>query len=318
MDWRFIVVALLSVVAHVVLMYHFARTPLPAQQPQKLEQISERFAKLIIEKPLPKLNEKKNLPKGEATSSQTTTTTQEPVEPAAQSEQRKAVEQAAAQKAVTSHTARVEQKIRTVGVLGMLTGTGTTAKGPAVVDVLGAVQGGKERFQDLESALDNMTGLQRTADAAVAQKPLVKSKEVSLGHTESIDHLIAGIGSAQTAQLEKKGAFIVEKPESIEGAASASAKRDFKAINKVVMERKMGINMTYQKYLKRDPALGGKITVRFTIAASGEVVSVDILENTTGSAEFEEEIARKVRMWQFEAIAEGDATVTFPFVFRPS
>jgi len=76
--------------------------------------------------------------------------------------------------------------------------------------------------------------------------------------------------------------------------------------------------MSYEKFLERNPGLSGKVTVRFTIAASGSVSSVSILENTTGNNELEQEIIRKVRMWQFEAISEGDATVTYPFVFMPA
>ena len=61
--------------------------------------------------------------------------------------------------------------------------------------------------------------------------------------------------------------------------------------------------------------LSGKITVRFTISASGSVTMVKVLENTTGNTELENEIMRKIKMWQFEPIAEGDVTVSYPFVF---
>ncbi len=76
--------------------------------------------------------------------------------------------------------------------------------------------------------------------------------------------------------------------------------------------------MTYQHHLKRNPSLEGKVTIRFTIAATGSVVSVQILENTTGSTELESEITRKVKMWRFAPIAQGEVSVTYPFVFRPS
>ena len=41
---------------------------------------------------------------------------------------------------------------------------------------------------------------------------------------------------------------------------------------------------------------------------------VKVLENTTGNTS-ENEIMRKIKMWQFEPIAEGDVTVSYPFVF---
>ena len=48
------------------------------------------------------------------------------------------------------------------------------------------------------------------------------------------------------------------------------------------------------------------------------ITDIQILENSTGSAELERDIKRKVRMWRFPTIPEGDATVTYPFIFRPS
>jgi TonB family protein len=76
--------------------------------------------------------------------------------------------------------------------------------------------------------------------------------------------------------------------------------------------------MSYEKFLKRDPSLKGKITVRFTITAEGTVNNIQILENTTGNTDLEAEIVRKVKMWTFDSVGEGDVTVTYPFVFSPS
>jgi hypothetical protein len=45
---------------------------------------------------------------------------------------------------------------------------------------------------------------------------------------------------------------------------------------------------------------------------------VEIVENTTGNKDLEDEITRKVAMWKFEAIGDGDVTVTYPFVFQPA
>jgi len=86
----------------------------------------------------------------------------------------------------------------------------------------------------------------------------------------------------------------------------------------VVASHKTSIRMSYEKYLKRIPDLAGKVTVRFTISATGRVTIVQILENTTACKELERDIVRKVKMWRFEAIPEGDVTVTYPFLFRSS
>jgi len=310
----FVVIVLLSIVIHLSFMVFINRYRLKPAEVKVIEEVPERFAKLIIEKPIPKTEPVKPNPDQAAENVRQQTVPKEPapvaggpVTPAAQAKAKRSVE---------ARVARVEQKLRTVGVLGMLTGVGTTAKGPSVVDVLGSLNDKRESTVDLESALDKMTGLQKTKNIDVLDRKLVKSKELSTSHKESIDDLLANVGRSEVVtDLVKKGSFIIQKPESIEGAASSNAKRDNSAINAIVASHKTSIRMSYEKYLKRNPSLAGKVTVRFTIAASGSVTKTVVVENSTGNSELEEEIIRKIRMWTFDPIAEGDVTVTYPFVF---
>lgn len=317
MDKRFATLLIISTFLASVLIYLIHTQDLPPEEVVVIEEIPERFAKLIIDKPLPKADKKQS--KTETSEDISVESSIEDIEETPKTAaERKVVEKKAAQKAVAQRAAKVEKKMRTVGVLGMLTGTGTTAKGPSVVDVLGDMNRNKNKFQDLEAALENMSGLQNTKSPEVLSKKLVKSKDVKIDHREKIDALVSNVGSAQTATLAKKGNFVIQRPESIEGAGSSNDKRDNSAVNKVVSSNKVSIRMSYEKYLKQIPDLAGKITVRFTISASGRITSVQILENTTGSTELENDIKRKVRMWRFAPIPEGDVTVTYPFIFRPS
>ena len=324
-DLRFIILVILSLLVHGALVYKIRTVKLKPVQPMKLEQIPERFAKLILEKPLPKPEAKKPQTKTAGTETKDGGTAETIInesggtaENLVQGSKITARERAVAQKKVAARIARVESKIRTVGVLGMLTGVGSTAKGPAVVDVLGTTGARKERSVNLDQELANMTGLVVAKNVEVTQRKLVKSKDVEVEHKEAIDDLIAGVTVAKTNELAKRGEIIIQKPESIEGAASSNAKRDNNAINAAVSSHKASIKMSYEKYLKRNPTLAGKITIHFTITAAGTVSMVKVLDNTTGDMEFEQELVRKVKMWQFDPINEGDVTVTYPFVFTPS
>ncbi|MBN1758455.1 MAG: energy transducer TonB [Chitinispirillaceae bacterium] len=315
-DRSFLIIATLSIVIHFVFIFLVKVYVVPPQQATVIEEVPERFAKLIIEKPLPKTETTKKATEKTSETAKTaiekTDSKPAPTGPVTTQQRTKA------RKSVDARVARVEQKIRTVGVLGMLTGVGTTAKGPSVVDVLGTLKDRKEHKVDLESALDKMTGLQKTKQVDLLDRKLVKSKDVAISHKEDIDDLLANVGGAKTVDLAKKGSFIIQKPQSIEGAASSNAKRDNDAISAIVSSHKTSIRMSYERYLKREPTLAGKITVRFTIAASGSVAMVTIVENTTGNTELEKEIMRKIRMWRFETITDGDVTVTYPFVFAPA
>ena len=308
---------LVSLALHSGTVVFFRQIEILPVKTKSIEQIPERFAKLIIEKPIPK-ESKKKLETAGSTRSAT-----EQAEATKTSVAKEAADQgkgpsAAVKKNVARQVARVEQKIRTVGVLGMLTGVGSTAKGPAVVDVLGAAGRKKERLQDLDKALAEVSGLQQSRSIDIVQRRLVKSKDVEIAHKESIDDLIAGIGAAKASDLSKRGDIVISRPESIEGAASSSAKRDITAINAIVASHKTSVRLSYERFLKKSPTLAGKITIRFTIDAAGNVTKMEVLENTTGNKELEKEILRKVKMWKFEEIPEGEVTITYPLIFQPA
>ncbi|MBN1128644.1 MAG: energy transducer TonB [Chitinispirillaceae bacterium] len=319
-DPRFFFLVTFSALLHIGIIYYAYRIKVPPPHIVDIEKVPDRFARLIIEKPIPKTDAQKKMAEKQAQKIEPKPVVEKKVEPKPGEGAPKisAAQREKARKSVAVRAARVEQRMRSVGVLGMLTGVGATAKGPAVVDVLGAMGTRKESTQNLDDALAKMSGLRQADNEEILQKKLVKSKDVAVQHKEEIDDLIASVGTARSVDLAKRGEFVIQKPESIEGAASSNVKRDNNAINAVVASHKASIRMSYEKYLKRDPSLAGKVTVRFTITASGGVSTVSILENSTGSADLEQEITRKIRMWRFESIPEGDVTVTYPFVFTPA
>lgn len=314
-DRGFLFIALISILIHSLFLFFIKRQELPPPETIAIEEVPERFAKFIIEKPIPKeIKQQKKIENNGEKSTDDTKKIEKPIPTDAPITKTR---RAKAKKKIEDRAVHVEKKMRTVGVLGMLTGVGSTAKGPSVVDVLGVIDK-KDKRVDLDAALENMTGLQKTKNVDVLSTKLVKSKELADSRHQDIDNLLASVGKATTIDLAKKGSFIIQKPESIEGAASSNSKRDNNAINAIVASHKTSIRMSYERYLKREPTLAGKITVRFTIAASGKIARVTVIENTTGNTALENEIVRKIKFWKFDEIAEGDVTVTYPFVFAPA
>jgi TonB family protein len=314
----FFILVIFSIALHAGIILHVNRMNLAPKKAMSIEEIPDRLVRFIIEKPLPK-NTPAGKPAAKTQDKLTDAAAQKPAaQPVAQSQNRTSPPLVSGENAALRQ-ARVENKIRTVGVLGLLTGVGSTAAGPAVVDVLGADGTRKERNQDLELALLNQTGLIKTGSAGILNRKLVQSKEAPMSdRREEIDELLE-MGNTATRDLVKTGgSIIIKPPESIEGAASSNTLRSEKSIGEIVARRRAGIMMTYDKYLRREPGLGGKITVRFTISAAGTVTRVIILENTTGSSAFEQELVRKIKFWKFEQVLEGDVTVTYPFLFNPS
>ncbi|MDG5813618.1 AgmX/PglI C-terminal domain-containing protein [Chitinispirillales bacterium ANBcel5] len=299
----FLALILASVILHFLILYYSNKNLVHYVEDVEIDTVPERFARLIIEKPIPQdQSVKEFIKKSKVTHSD--------IETEIESKMAKTN----VEKKATETITKVEERVRNVGLLGMLTGTGKSANETSVPDVLGAIDR-KNRSNDLEEALKNIQGLRRVQKGDALEQKLVRRGVEASMQRENIDDLIAEIGSANVTTLSRKGDLFIERPEAIEGAGLTNVKRGQSAINSVVASHRSTIRLVYQRYLRRDPNLSGKITVKFTIKASGRVVDVVVIENSTGSESFKEEVIRRIQLWQFEKIPEGDVTVTYPFIF---
>jgi len=91
--------------------------------------------------------------------------------------------------------------------------------------------------------------------------------------------------------------------------------RSKQEIMAVVNARMPDLRKIYNKHLKAKPGLSGKITLKFTIAPSGNVIVINIVSSTTGDPEFDEAIKNAVIMWKWRTIRKGNTTPTIPFSF---
>jgi len=95
-----------------------------------------------------------------------------------------------------------------------------------------------------------------------------------------------------------------------------SGKRSRKSIMKTVMLNIQKLRFAYNKRLRERPGLWGKITVKYSIAEKGNVVSSSVLSSTIGDSELQNTIMDNVLRWQFDTLAIVDTTeVVYPFVF---
>lgn len=90
-----------------------------------------------------------------------------------------------------------------------------------------------------------------------------------------------------------------------------------RALIQEVVQRSMAqIRYCYQRQLQREPGLGGKVVVRFTIAADGSVSSASTKESTLANETVESCINGRFLRMEFPAIG-GTAIVSYPFLFSP-
>jgi TonB family protein len=93
-----------------------------------------------------------------------------------------------------------------------------------------------------------------------------------------------------------------------------SGSRSPESILRVIRSNIGGFQYSYQKYLRDNPNLGGKISLKFTIRPSGDIVEITIVSSNTGNGTLDEEIKDKARRMKFDQIEKGNVTVTYAFV----
>jgi hypothetical protein len=85
---------------------------------------------------------------------------------------------------------------------------------------------------------------------------------------------------------------------------------------KVVRRHQNEIRFCYESELPKSPDLAGKVTVAWTIGASGAVEMAEIADSGLANANVEACIVQKVRRWTFpEPKGGGEVAITFPWVF---
>ena len=99
----------------------------------------------------------------------------------------------------------------------------------------------------------------------------------------------------------------------IEGTLKASA------VARILRRGMAGLKGCYQRALKRNPKLSGKISVLLTINATGKVIKVEIDQDTVGDGAVNACIKSYARRWRFPAPEDGDKVeVSFAVGFQSS
>ena len=92
---------------------------------------------------------------------------------------------------------------------------------------------------------------------------------------------------------------------------------DKEIIRRVIRRHINDVKRIYERQLKTNPGLAGRLALRFTIGPDGRVASVSVQNSSLGSAPLERDLARAVGRWRFPAPAGGGVVhVSYPLVFR--
>ena len=123
-------------------------------------------------------------------------------------------------------------------------------------------------------------------------------------NTTRVDSPVAGLGPAG--------------PGASRTGSSGKASRSREEIELVFDKNKGAIFALYNRALRRDPSLEGKLVLRLTIAPNGAVTMCEIVSSELGDEELERKLVQRIKLFRFEAKDVEAITTTKPIDFFPA
>jgi protein TonB len=102
------------------------------------------------------------------------------------------------------------------------------------------------------------------------------------------------------------------------GRGERSAGRSIEEIQMVFDRNKGAIYSVYNRALRKDPTLQGKIVLQLTIAPSGKVTRCVLVTSELHDGVVSQKISQRVKLFNFEAKDVNEVTITYPIEFLPA
>lgn len=310
-DWFFTTVAAVSFLLHLVFVIYLRNVDWPRKP--DIEAVPDRFVQMVVKK-----EEKKPEPKKEEVAKVDETKKEEkkkgdeekkqaPKKELTEEEKAKIAEAKA--KADAERRARLAEQVKSTGLLKLL-GAKSDGSG-SIADVLG--KGDVDR--DQENAFKGVGGV----GIASGNDSLrgIKSGGSGSGRVADAGSLRGGAGIAGAETGKGAGERTVKAAIKTE-APAVDGELDPNMVAKEVRSRLGAIKACYERALKRNPNLSGKVVIHWTITQAGTVSGVDVEQDTLGDAEVASCIKSLIARWRFPAPSGGSVDVSFPFVFQAS
>ncbi len=272
--------------------------PVPERDPQLKQSVPPRLARLLIEKPAPIPLPPPPVVQPEPQQRQ------EPVAPterATESKTRPAAER--------KSTAREK-----AGKAGLL----------PFVDQLAELRDSKA-LNSITSGGTSYTGA--VGDSPQVERALITSKAgVGSGgiNTAGMSRNTggSGLGGRSTTQVSSGLAALggggSGGASEDGGAGGQRASRSREEIERVFDQNKGAIYALYNRALRENPELQGKLVLKLTIEASGEVSQVEIISSELADQELERKLVQRIRMFRFLEKDVPPVTTTKPIDFFPA
>jgi len=176
----------------------------------------------------------------------------------------------------------------------------------------------------LEKLADERPLSASVGEAARNERSMITSKVGTASggiNTASMSRNTGGSGLSARSTTE------VESPVESVGQSAGGARRtgtsgrssrSREEIELVFDRNKGAIFALYNRALRMDPTLEGKLVLRLTISPSGEVTFCEVVSSELNDAELERKLVQRVKLFRFEARDVEAITTTKPIDFFPA
>ena len=340
-DRRFVVIWLISFVVHFSTAVYFSiNPPHTTIQRAEIDRIQKQFATLVLDKkieetsPEPEIMPTENITTGEGNyvtpgnQNNTTTTTKSRAQPAQTGETKVATSVApgypgnfSGNDKRSASRKQISQEVSSKGLLGLLTGSGSQTRGESVSDVLGEAANTQTNFDKVMGDLDGLRKSGKSSAGSLLNQGTGRRSQKGTRSTTggSIDSLVSGKQQVSSAAIQRKGNIVVEQVSSIaDERGIKSESRDPDKVSEIINGHNSSIQYCYQRELRKNQDLKGKLVVRFTVTPAGKVSEVKIVSSTLNNSRIERCVITRIRRWDdFGQIdpSHGDATFRQVYTF---
>jgi len=175
-----------------------------------------------------------------------------------------------------------------------------------------------------DQSVDELKGGRRLNDsgstAKKTERALVTSKVGSGSAGINTSTMSRSTGSTQLAArtaTEVKSS-IVKTSLKKKSKNARGASRSQEDIQIVFDRNKSAIFNIYNRALRKDPTLQGKLVVQLSIAPSGKVTGITLVSSELGDQALERKLLARIKMINFGAKPVDSVTITYPIDFLPS
>ncbi len=296
-DWLFLAIILFSALLHTAVVIWIESQPPPKKV--RLEDLPDRFVRMLLppeEEPQP-VDEKSEGESDEVVEKEEETPA--PVEEPEPEEPAGGEEAEEPQESAEEKRARLEEEASSKGLLALIGTAGDSSREGAVADLL---SDGSGLADDVGAALANSSGVvigRRDVDQAGLRGGGGGDGAAGIGY-------LGGAGGGKGGEVKKEAK--VPKAVLDTGAVDIGSSEDAASVRSTMKRYNARIRACYEKELKSNPDLAGKVTAYWIITTSGGPSDVEIIGNTTGNAALGSCIIREVKRIKFP-VPEDDIEV---------